>query len=125
MDVACLLCADRAIAGRLPGSMSRHRRRPDRSRGDVSALIARIVAACALHYGVTILVAAALCAGAFTYAASHIAIDTDTTRLISVEVPWRQRELAFDAAFPQRADLIAVVVDATTAELAERATARL
>src|SRR5205085_10681207 len=87
--------------------------------------VVRIVGACALHYGLTIGLAAALCVGAVTYAAAHIAIDTDTTKLISADVPWRQRELAFDAAFPQRADLIAIVVDATTAELAERATARL
>jgi hopanoid biosynthesis associated RND transporter like protein HpnN len=105
--------------------MSQYRLRVNLSRWAVPALIARIVAACALHYGLTIGMAATLCAGAFTYAAAHIAIDTDTTKLISADVPWRQRELAFDAAFPQRADLIAVVVDATTAELAERASARL
>jgi hopanoid biosynthesis associated RND transporter like protein HpnN len=59
------------------------------------------------------------------YSVRHIAIDTDSTRLIAADVVWRQRELAFDAAFPQRADLIAVVVDAVTPERAEQATADL
>jgi hopanoid biosynthesis associated RND transporter like protein HpnN len=85
----------------------------------------RVVAACARHYRLAIAVAAAFCAGAFIYAARHIAIDTDTTKLIAADVPWRKRELALDAAFPQRAHLIAVVVDAPTAELAEQATATL
>ena len=58
--------------------MSRRRLRLDRSRGIISALVVRIVGACALHYGLTIGLAAALCVGAVTYAAAHIAIDTDT-----------------------------------------------
>jgi len=72
-----------------------------------------------------IAVAAALCAGAFAYAASHIAIDTDSTKLIAGDVDWRKHEVAFDAAFPQRTDLIVVVVDAATPELAEQSTATL
>jgi len=66
-----------------------------------------------------------LCAAALGYVASHVAIDTDTTRLIADDVPWRQRERAFDAAFPRRSDLIAVVVDGATPEAAEQATAQL
>jgi hopanoid biosynthesis associated RND transporter like protein HpnN len=69
--------------------------------------------------------AAAASAVAFGYVARNMAIDTDAAKLISADVSWRKRELAFDAAFPHRADLIAVVVDADTAELAEQATAAL
>lgn len=59
------------------------------------------------------------------YAASALAVDTDTEKLISVELPWRQREAEFDRAFPQRVDLIAIVIDAATADQAEDATAAL
>ncbi len=91
----------------------------------MSALTMRVVFACARHPWRVLVVAAALTAGAFVYSAKHIAIDSDSTRLIAADVSWRQRELAFDAAFPQRSDLIAVVVDGATPELAERATAAL
>jgi len=85
----------------------------------------QVVAACTRRPWLVIVVAAALCGGAFTYSASHIAIDTNSTRLIAEDVPWRKRERVFDAAFPQRADLIAVVVDGATPELAEQSTAAL
>jgi len=91
----------------------------------VSALIARIVAACARHHWLVVVLAAAAGAGALGYVERNIAIDTDAAKLIAEEVSWRKRELAFDAAFPHRADLIAVVVDATTPELAEQATGAL
>ncbi|HEY2968244.1 MAG TPA: MMPL family transporter [Casimicrobiaceae bacterium] len=88
-------------------------------------MIMQVVAACVRRPWLVVVVAAALCAGAFTYTANHIAIDTDSARLIAEEVAWRKREMVFDAAFPQRADLIAVVVDGATPELAEQSTAAL
>jgi predicted RND superfamily exporter protein len=69
-------------------------------RSGAPSLLACVVAACARHAWLTLAVAAALAAGAYAYTARHIAIDTDTTRLIAEDVPWRQRELVFDAAFP-------------------------
>ena len=87
--------------------------------------IGQIVAACARRAWLVILVAAALCAGAFTYIAGHFAIDTDSAKLIAEDVPWRKRELSFSAAFPHRVDLIAIVVDGATPELAEQAAAAL
>jgi len=59
------------------------------------------------------------------YAARHAAIDTDTAKLITENTPWRQRELALARAFPQRGDLIAIVIDGATPELAESAAASL
>jgi len=58
------------------------------------------------------------------YAARNFAINTDISRLIASDLPWRQRELAVDALFPQF-DTIAVVVEAPTPELASQATAAL
>jgi hypothetical protein len=91
----------------------------------VHGVISQAVAACARRPWLVIVIAAALAAGALSYTAGHIAIDTDSTKLIAADVAWRQREMAFDAAFPQRVDLIAVVVDGATPELAEQATAAL
>src|SRR5438874_10224325 len=108
MALAGLFRADRRSADRVSGSMSLFRSYVRFSSQAAPVLILRVVAACARRYGLTIMMAAALCAGAFTYAAQHVAIDTDAAKLISAEVPWRKRELALDAAFPQRTDLIAV-----------------
>jgi len=83
----------------------------------MQALIARIVATCAWNRWVVIAVAVIAGAGALAYAARHFAIDTDPTHLIAEDVAWRQREVALDAAFPHRTDLIAVVVGGSAASL--------
>jgi len=89
------------------------------------ALIARVVGECARHPWPVILVAAALGVVAGIYAVRHIAIDTDTSKLIAQNLPWRQREIDFAKAFPQRVAVIAVVVDAPTPDLAEQVTTDL
>jgi hopanoid biosynthesis associated RND transporter like protein HpnN len=100
----------------------REARGPDR--GLVSP-IRETVIACAARPVPVIVIAAVLCAIAFVHLVTHFAIDTDASKLIADTVPWRQRELAFAAAFPHRVDLIAVVVDAATPELADEATESL
>jgi hopanoid biosynthesis associated RND transporter like protein HpnN len=55
------------------------------------------------------------------YSIRHFSISTDIVRLISPDLPWRQRELAFNAAFPQTTGLILAVIDAPTPENASRA----
>lgn len=59
------------------------------------------------------------------FTATHISIDSDTNHLISSDVPWRQRDLEMDKAFPQNTDLLAVVIDARTPDQAEDAAAAL
>jgi uncharacterized protein len=59
------------------------------------------------------------------YAVQHFAINTDINKLISPDLPWRKRDLAFEEAFPQRLHSILAVVDAPTPELASQATAAL
>jgi hopanoid biosynthesis associated RND transporter like protein HpnN len=105
-----------------PKLRRRDARGPDR--GLVSP-IRKTVIACAAHPLPVIVLAFLLCAAALVHVLTHFAIDTDASKLISADVPWRQRELAFAAAFPQRVDLIAVVVDGTTPEQADTAAARL
>ena len=60
-----------------------------------------------------------------TYAAKHFALNTDIGKLISPELDWRKRELAFDAAFPGRYETVLIVIDAPTPELVTQATDRL
>ena len=58
------------------------------------------------------------------YAATHFSMTTDINQLISTSIPWRQRELAFEKAFPQY-ELIVAVIDAPTPELVDEATGAL
>jgi uncharacterized protein len=59
------------------------------------------------------------------YTARQYAIDADVNKLISQDLPWRQREAAFDKFFPSKDETILAVIDAPTSELATQATAAL
>src|ERR1700677_907832 len=85
------------------------------------AAIARVVRLSTHHAWVVI--AAFLIAGivAGGYVARHIAINTDSDKLLSSSLPWRQQETKLNALFPQRSDLIVAVIDATTPEGADEA----
>ena len=91
----------------------------------VKTAIVRAVDACSRHAWLVIALALATTGITFTYVARHIAIDTDAVHLFPQTLSWRQGELAFDAAFPQRVKLIAVVIDTAAPELAEQGAARL
>jgi hypothetical protein len=58
-------------------------------------------------------------------AARHIGIDTDTDKLFSPDLPWRRAAAEMDRAFPQNAELLAVVIDGATPDQAEDAAAIL
>jgi hopanoid biosynthesis associated RND transporter like protein HpnN len=72
-----------------------------------------------------IAIAALLTLVSSIYSVRNFAINTDVTRLISSDVPWRQRELAVDRSFPNRQEIILAVIDAPTSELATQANAAL
>jgi hopanoid biosynthesis associated RND transporter like protein HpnN len=59
------------------------------------------------------------------YAASHFALDADVSKLISPDLAWRQREATFERYFPSKHEIILVVLDAPTSELASQASAAL
>lgn len=90
-----------------------------------TSLTARIVAAGTRRPWVTLVLALLLALGAGFYSSRNFALTADTAELISTDVPWRQAELADEANFPQLQNLVVVVVDGVTPELAESATARL
>ena len=60
-----------------------------------------------------------------SYSATHFAINTDINKLISPQLDWREREAAFEKAFPGHFGSTLVVVDAPTVELAAQASAAL
>jgi len=60
-------------------------------------------------------------AAAAVYSVRHFAINTDVAKLISPDIDWRQREIAYDKAFPGKHDLILAVVEAPTPEMARQA----
>ena len=87
--------------------------------------LGRIVAAAARHPFLVLLVSLGLTAAALVYAAGHFAMTADTAELISTRHEWRQRELAYERAFPSLQRLTIVVIDGATPELAEDAASRL
>jgi len=91
----------------------------------LTSLIGRVVLASARYPLIVLILAVALAAAALVYCARHFAMTTDTAELISTKHEWRQRELAYEAAFPSLQKLTVVVIDGATPELAENAAARL
>jgi uncharacterized protein len=59
------------------------------------------------------------------YLTRHLAITTDSSKLLSSTLPWRQQQIMLDRAFPQRIDRIIAVIDAATPEAADEAAAAL
>ena len=80
---------------------------------------------CIRRAWLTVLVAVLLGTGSVAYVARHFAIDTDINNLLSPNLPWRQRDIAFKNAFPQQATSILAIVDAPTPEFAGAAAAAL
>src|SRR5712672_1540628 len=66
----------------------------------LNASIGRTVDFCIRHARAVILLAVILGVGAAGYAAQHFTINTDISKLISSDLPWRQRQLALQQAFP-------------------------
>jgi hopanoid biosynthesis associated RND transporter like protein HpnN len=89
------------------------------------ALARRTIDFCIRHMRLFILFGLILGAASATYAARHFAINSDISNLISGNLPWRQRELAFQQAFPTHAQSILAVVRAPTPELASAAQRKL
>jgi uncharacterized protein len=82
----------------------------------LNSAIVRTVEFCTRHIWGVIIVALILAGVSGTYTVRHFAIDTNVNNLISRDLPWRKRELEYQAAFPQNTQLILVVVDGPTPE---------
>lgn len=88
-------------------------------------MIERLVAFSVQRRWLVIVLIAALTAASAGLAAHLFRINTDVERLIDKDVPWRQDEINFEKAFPQRTGTLVAVIDGSTPELAEEAAASL
>jgi uncharacterized protein len=86
----------------------------------ITALVVRAIDFCMHHAWSVIAAALILTVASSWYAATHFSMTTDINKLISTDMPWRQREMAFEKAFPQY-DLIVAVIEAPTPELVAKA----
>src|SRR6516165_835765 len=87
--------------------------------------IVTIVDSCTRYAAQIIGIAALLGLATAVYAARHFAIDADVNKLISKDLPWRQREAAYDRFFPPKEETILAVIDAPNSERASQATTAL
>ncbi len=82
-----------------------------------------IVDLCARHRWTVILAGMLLALGAAIFDVARFSINTDIEGLISQKLPWHERQVQLNQAFPQQG--ISAVVEAPTAENAEMATNQL
>ncbi|WEJ99561.1 MAG: MMPL family transporter [Candidatus Sphingomonas phytovorans] len=87
--------------------------------------IPAIVSASVRRPWLTLLLSVVLAGLALLYTAARFDMTTDTGALISPDIDWRKQERAMEAAFPQLRDVMVVVIDGQTPELAEDAAAQL
>ncbi|MBV8404354.1 MAG: MMPL family transporter [Gammaproteobacteria bacterium] len=85
----------------------------------------RLVALSIAVPSILVLLTVLLCALMARYVTGHFAMTTDTYALLSPNLPWRIRQAAFNAAFPQESSDIVVVIDGQTPELSHAAAAKL
>lgn len=88
-------------------------------------MIERLVASSVRHRWVVLALVALLTAASAGLAAHLFRINTDVERLIDPKEPWRQDEIAYEKAFPQRTNTVVAVVDGQTPEQAEEAATAL
>jgi hopanoid biosynthesis associated RND transporter like protein HpnN len=86
---------------------------------------AKIVEFCIRRPWLIVVASLLILAGSAVYVERHFAINTDVNTLLSPDLPWRQRQTAFDALFPGQATSILAVVTAPTPEFAGAAAAAL
>ncbi|HTB01466.1 MAG TPA: MMPL family transporter [Bradyrhizobium sp.] len=86
----------------------------------INSAIVRIVNICARHRWAIVIVGTLLLLAAVAFDVTRFKINTDIEGLISQNLPWHQRQLELDKAFPKKG--ILVVVKAPTPEGAEQAT---
>ena len=92
-------------------------------------LLSRLLAALAegsRRRAIFVLIGAALLAALSGWVTvARLGVTTDTGTLFATSLPWRQREIAFDRAFPQFTDLLVAVIDGATPEQADQTAAEL
>src|SRR5216683_1959795 len=91
----------------------------------LKAKLAALVNTCTHNAWVVIVVALFMAVVSGIYTVRNFAINTNVNQLISPDLPWRQRELAFVDAFQGNHEKVLAVVDAATSERASAASKAL
>ena len=91
----------------------------------IAAIVSDIVDFARRRAALVAIAALAMSLAAGLFAVSRLAIDTSLDRMLPSDVAWRQNENALDLAFPQNDDLLVVVIDGQTPDLADRAAREL
>ena len=86
--------------------------------------VVQAIKQCIGHPWIVVIIAILLSAASVGYSVRHFALNADINKLLSPDLPWRKREIAFNQLFPQF-DLNLAVVQAPTPELTNQATADL
>ncbi len=91
----------------------------------IAASVGRIVDLARRNAAAVLIAGLVLSLGGAFYAATHLAVDTDIARMLPTELAWRQNEIALDQAFPQNNNLLVIVIDGETGDIADRAARQL
>jgi uncharacterized protein len=86
----------------------------------IAAISGRIVDFARRNAAVVALAVLLLALVTGVYAAGHLGVDTDLEHLLPSDVGWRRNDAALDQAFPQNNNLLLIVIDGDTADLADR-----
>lgn len=89
------------------------------------AVILRLVEGSGRHARSVVVAAAALLVAASYYSATHFDIDSDTSGILSHDLPFQRQEQHFEREFPQTVNTLVVVIDGESSALAAGALDRL
>ena len=95
------------------------------TQGGLGTAIAWWVAAVSRHPILVIFCSILVTSAALHYTVHNLKVNTDTSNLLSAELPFRKAYLQYEAAFPQQINTFLVVIDGETAMLARNAAIRL
>ena len=88
-------------------------------------LLTALVDFCRRHAWRVLLASLVLTLLAGWFAADNLGVNTDTSKLLSPDLAWQKQGAAYDAAFPASTSLTTVVLDGTSSDAVEDATAAL
>ncbi len=91
----------------------------------LTSLLARIVARCCSRAWLTVLVGVVLGGICLALTTTRLGVSTDTDKLFAADLPWHQRDIAYNKAFPQFQDLLVAVVDGSSPEIEDQTAADL
>ena len=86
----------------------------------LSATLAALVGLATRRAWLSVLLGLIITGLALTATITRLGVTTDTDLLFAETLPWRQRDMAFNKAFPQFQDLLVAVVDGASPEITEQ-----